>query len=65
MGFLAAAPFLVKSLSGPIGGITADLLRRRHLSTQAVRQLYYAIGKLHASEAHLQKYMTRKRLLSA
>ena len=45
MGFLAAAPFLVKSLSGPIGGVTADLLRRRYLSTRTVRRLYFGVGK--------------------
>ena len=45
MGFLAATPFLVKSLSGPFGGITADLFRRRGLSTKSVRRLYFAIGK--------------------
>ena len=45
MGFLAATPFLVKSLSGPFGGITADLLRRRGLSTKSVRRLYFAVGK--------------------
>ncbi|XP_048584880.1 uncharacterized transporter slc-17.2 [Nematostella vectensis] len=47
MGFLAAAPFLVKSLSGPFGGVTADLLRRR-MSTQSVRRLYYSVGALGA-----------------
>lgn len=44
MGFLAATPFLVKSLSGPFGGITADLLRRKGLSTRSVRRLYFAVG---------------------
>ncbi|XP_031560826.1 uncharacterized transporter slc-17.2-like isoform X2 [Actinia tenebrosa] len=48
MGFLAAAPFLVKSLSGPFGGITADLLRRRWLSTRSVRRLYYSVGAIFA-----------------
>ena len=45
MGFLAATPFLVKALSGPFGGITADLLQRRGLSTRSVRRLYFAVGK--------------------
>ena len=45
MGFLAATPFLVKALSGPFGGITADLLQRRGLSTKSVRRLYFAVGK--------------------
>jgi len=48
MGFLAATPFLVKSLSGPFGGITADLLRRRGLSTKSVRRLYFAVGAMGA-----------------
>ncbi|KAK2572965.1 Vesicular glutamate transporter 2 [Acropora cervicornis] len=32
------------SLSGPFGGITADLLRRKGLSTRSVRRLYFAVG---------------------
>ena len=44
MGFAAAAPFLFKSLSCPIGGITADLFRRRILSTKTVRRVYYSTG---------------------
>ena len=44
MGFAAAAPFVFKSLSCPLSGITADLLRRNHLSTKTVRRVYYATG---------------------
>ena len=45
MGFLAATPFLVKSLSAPLGGVAADLLRQRYFSTKFVRQLFFAVGK--------------------
>lgn len=53
MGFAAAAPFLFKSLSCPIGGITADLLRRRILSTKTVRRVYYSTGTVHCALQHL------------
>lgn len=45
MGFAAAAPFVFKSLSCPIAGVTADLLRRNILSTKTVRRVYYTAGK--------------------
>ena len=45
MGFAAAAPFVFKSLSCPIAGVTADLLRRNILSTETVRRVYYTAGK--------------------
>ncbi|KAJ7378838.1 hypothetical protein OS493_020437 [Desmophyllum pertusum] len=48
MGFAAAAPFVFKSLSCPIAGITADLLRRNILSTKTVRKVYYTTGALTA-----------------
>ena len=44
MGFAAAAPFLFKSLSCPVAGVTADLLRRNILSTKTVRRVYYTAG---------------------
>lgn len=53
MGFAAAAPFLFKSLSCPIGGITADLFRRRILSTKTVRRVYYSTGTVHCALQHL------------
>ena len=52
MGFAAAAPFLFKSLSCPIGGITADLFRRRILSTKTVRRVYYSTGNVHCALQH-------------
>ena len=46
VGFLAAAPFLFEALSEPLGGLTADLLRRRCLNTKAVRRLFFTMGQL-------------------
>ena len=62
MGFLAATPFLVKALSGPFGGITADLLQRRGLSTRSVRRLYFAVGKDSLETLKLAVSLTRSDL---
>ena len=45
MGFAAAAPFLLKSLSCPIAGVTADRLRRNILSAKTWRRVYFTAGK--------------------
>lgn len=45
MGFLAAAPFLVKGLSTPMSGLSADILRKSRVSTSIVRKVFYAVGK--------------------
>lgn len=44
MGFAAAAPFVFKSLTCPLAGVTADLLRRNILSTKTVRRVFYTTG---------------------
>ena len=45
MGFLAAAPFLVKGLCTPMSGLSADILRKSRASTSIVRKVFYAVGK--------------------
>ena len=45
MGFLAAAPFLVKGLCTPLSGLAADVLRKSTVSTKSVRKGFYAAGK--------------------
>ncbi len=51
MGFLAACPYMLKSVLGPLGGISADFLIKYEIMTiRNVRALYYAIGKyIHSS----------------
>ena len=44
MGFAAAAPFVFKSLTCPLAGVTADLHRRNILSTKTVRRVFYTTG---------------------
>ena len=44
MGFAAAAPFVFKSLTCPLAGVIADLLRRNILSTKTVRRVFYTTG---------------------
>ena len=45
-GFLAACPYLVKAILGPIGGMTADMLIRYKICTiGTVRKVFYAAGK--------------------
>jgi len=44
MGFLAAAPFLVKGVCSPMSGLAADILRKSTVSTTAVRKIFYAAG---------------------
>ncbi|XP_067038099.1 vesicular glutamate transporter 2-like [Acropora muricata] len=44
MGFLAAAPFLVKGLCTPMSGLSADILRKSRASTSIVRKVFYAVG---------------------
>lgn len=46
MGFLAAAPFLVKGVCSPMSGLAADILRKSTVSTTAVRKIFYAAGTL-------------------
>ena len=47
MGFLAACPYLLKSVLGPLAGITADLLiKHKIMRIRNVRAMFYAIGKL-------------------
>ena len=46
MGFLAACPYMLKSVLGPLGGLSADyLIKYKIMSIRNVRALYYAIGK--------------------
>ncbi|EDO48783.1 predicted protein [Nematostella vectensis] len=45
MGFLAAAPFLVKGVFTPVSGLTADLMRKK-MQTKTVRRVFYAVGTL-------------------
>ncbi|XP_002166641.3 sialin [Hydra vulgaris] len=49
MGFVASLPFLLKAIVGPLGGVVADILRYKCMSTRAVRQLFYAIGAMSAA----------------
>ena len=59
MGFIASLPFLLKAIVGPVGGVIADLLRYKYMSTANVRRLFYAIGKFHPFTPHpftLQRY---------
>ncbi|PFX21595.1 Vesicular glutamate transporter 2.1 [Stylophora pistillata] len=44
MGFMAAAPFLVKGVCSPLSGLAADMLRRSTVSTKNVRRFFYAAG---------------------
>ena len=45
MGFLAACPYMLKSVLGPLGGLSADfLIKYKIMSIRNVRALYYAIG---------------------
>jgi len=44
MGFVASLPFLLKAIVGPLGGVLADLLRYKYMSTANVRRLFYAVG---------------------
>ncbi|XP_073241577.1 vesicular glutamate transporter 3-like [Porites lutea] len=46
MGFLAAAPFLVKGVCSPMSGLAADILRKSTVSTTAVRKIFYAAGAI-------------------
>ncbi|XP_031560821.1 vesicular glutamate transporter 1-like [Actinia tenebrosa] len=46
MGFMAAAPFLVKGICTPVAGLSADLLRKYTWSTKTVRRCFYAVGTL-------------------
>ena len=46
MGFMAAAPFLVKGLCSPMSGLAADVLRQSKVSTKNVRRGFYAAGTL-------------------
>ena len=52
MGFIASLPFLLKAIVGPVGGVIADLLRYKYMSTANVRRLFYAIGKFHPFTPH-------------
>ena len=46
MGFLAACPYMLKSVLGPLGGLSADfLIKYKIMSIRNVRALYYAVGK--------------------
>ena len=45
MGFVASLPFLLKAIVGPLGGVLADLLRYKYMSTTNVRRLFFAVGK--------------------
>lgn len=45
MGFIASLPFLLKAIVGPVGGVIADLLRYKCMSTTNVRRLFFAVGK--------------------
>ena len=45
-GFLAACPYLLKSILGPLGGISADMLiKYKILSIGSVRKIFYAVGE--------------------
>jgi len=44
MGFIASLPFLLKAITGPLGGTVADLLRAKYLSTVNTRRLFYILG---------------------
>ena len=46
MGFIASLPFLLKAIVGPVGGVLADLLRYKYMSTTNVRRLFFAVGKI-------------------
>ena len=46
MGFLAACPYMLKSVLGPLGGLSADfLIKYKIMTIRNVRALYYAVGK--------------------
>lgn len=49
MGFIASLPFLLKAIVGPLGGVVADLLRYKYMSTANVRRLFYTIGAISAA----------------
>lgn len=45
-GFLAACPYLLKAILGPLGGVTADaLIRYKICKIVTVRKIFYAAGK--------------------
>lgn len=47
MGFLAACPYMLKSVLGPLGGISADfLIKYKIMTIRNVRALFYSIGML-------------------
>ncbi|XP_028414169.1 vesicular glutamate transporter 2-like [Dendronephthya gigantea] len=49
MGFLAACPYMLKSVLGPLGGLSADfLIKYKIMSIRNVRALCYAIGCIFA-----------------
>jgi len=49
MGFIASLPFLLKAIVGPLGGVVADMLRYKYLSTANTRRLFYIIGAMTAA----------------
>ncbi|XP_066916551.1 sialin-like [Clytia hemisphaerica] len=49
MGFIASLPFLLKAIVGPLGGVIADLLRYKYMSTINVRRLFFALGSISAA----------------
>lgn len=49
MGFIASLPFLLKAIFGPVGGVIADLLRHKYMTTINVRRIFYVIGAMTAA----------------
>lgn len=45
MGFVASLPFLLRGIMGPIGGVIADILRYKYMSTLNVRRMFYILGE--------------------